>query len=231
MIKKIIYNPWPLGKLKKKYVRPEILILKKRGYKFNDPREIVDIFEKKVALYAGSKYAVSVDCCSHGIFLVLKYLNLKKTITIPKRTYVSVPMQILHAGYKVKFKDISWTGAYQLAPLPVWDFATRWKRNMFNGEFNVCSFQLKKRIPIGRGGMILTNSLNAYKKLKLMRYDGRDLEKNYMKNKYKFLGWHYYMTPEDAARGMILFDDIKHNQEDTGGHNNYSDLSKYKIFK
>jgi dTDP-4-amino-4,6-dideoxygalactose transaminase len=33
------------------------------------------MFEKKVAAFAGSKYAVSVDCCSHGLFLSLKYLQ------------------------------------------------------------------------------------------------------------------------------------------------------------
>ena len=37
-------------------------------YNLNDPWDIVDLFEKKNSSYAGSKYAVSVDCCTHGIF-------------------------------------------------------------------------------------------------------------------------------------------------------------------
>ena len=43
------------------------------GYKVNDPWDIVDAFEKMVAKYAGSKYAVAVDNCTNGIFLCLKY--------------------------------------------------------------------------------------------------------------------------------------------------------------
>ena len=33
----------------------------------------VQVFEKKIAKYAGSKYAVSVDCCSDALYLCLKY--------------------------------------------------------------------------------------------------------------------------------------------------------------
>src|SRR5258705_13610448 len=117
------YNPWPIGKVPKEFQRPELDKLKELGYKFNDAREVIDIFEKKVAAFAGSKYAVSVDCCSHALFLALKYAswnfwgyddeddnNLPITITIPKRTYVSVPMQILHCGFDVKYEDIEWSG-------------------------------------------------------------------------------------------------------------------------
>ena len=51
-------------------------LLKSQGYEVNDPWDIVDIFEKKLAKFAGSKYAVSVDNCTDGMFLCLKYLNL-----------------------------------------------------------------------------------------------------------------------------------------------------------
>lgn len=64
-----------------------------------------------------------------------------------------------------------------------------------------------------------------------MSYDFRDLNIHYTKNKFKSLGWHYYMTPEDAARGIILLDSIKHDGSDTGSDLNYSDLSKFKIFQ
>ena len=74
MSDKYKYNSWPLGKVPKELQRPELDELKNRGYEFSDPRDVVDIFEEKVAKFAGSKYAVSVDCCSHGLFLSLKYL-------------------------------------------------------------------------------------------------------------------------------------------------------------
>ena len=42
-------------------------IMKK--YKVNDAWGVVDIFEKTIAAYAGSKYAVSIDNCTNGLFL------------------------------------------------------------------------------------------------------------------------------------------------------------------
>ena len=48
-------------------------------------------FEKLIASYFGSKYAVAVDSCTHGIELCLRYLKYK-TVTSPKHTYLSVPM-------------------------------------------------------------------------------------------------------------------------------------------
>jgi hypothetical protein len=38
-------------------------------------------------------------------------------------------------------------------------------------------------------------------------------------------GWHMYMTPEDAARGIILMDKISEVNEDTHNHNSYKDLT------
>lgn len=232
-MEKIKYNIWPVGKLPKKWQRPELDQIKEKGYNWNDPRDVIDIFEKKVAKFAGSKYAVAVDCCSHGLFLCMKYLNCKDTITIPKNTYVSTPMQILHAGCKVKFENLKWSGVYQLKPYPIWDGAVRWTKNMFVGgdALQVVSFQIKKRIPIGRGGMIMTNSKKAYDWLKYASYDGRDLNTYYADDDFKMIGWHYYMTPEDAARGILLMDQIPDTNEDTGHSNTYSDLSTKKIFK
>jgi hypothetical protein len=40
-----------------------------------------------------------------------------------------------------------------------------------------------------------------------------------------------YMTPEDAARGIILMDSVPIENEDTGGSSTYSDLSDRKVFK
>ena len=69
----------------------------------DDPWDIVEGFEKLVAEYAGSKYAVAVDSCTNSIFLCLKYLNAAGEIEVPKRTYLSVPQAIIHAGCTPKF--------------------------------------------------------------------------------------------------------------------------------
>ena len=229
----IHYTTWPVGKIPKEFQRPELDKLTELGYNWDDPRDVIDMFEKKVADFAGSKYACSIDCCSNGLFLALKHVNAQGVITIPKRTYVSPPMQIIHAGCKVRFEDQEWSGIYKLEPYNIWDGATRWTERMYVGDdaIQVVSFQIKKRIPIGKGGMILTDDKKAYEWFKYASYDGRDLSKYYMDDDFSLIGWHMYMTPEDAARGIILMDSVPPINEDTGSSKTYSDLSNKKIFK
>jgi dTDP-4-amino-4,6-dideoxygalactose transaminase len=220
------YNSWPLGKLPKEFQRPEPAKIKEMGYDWDDPRDIIDIFEKKIAKFAHSNYAVSCDCCTHGIFLALKYLNkINEKIIIPEQTYVSIPWAVKQAGYSFEFKSIEWEGIYGLSPLPVFDGAGRWKEGMFNGGFQVLSFQIKKSLPIGRGGMILLENKNDYDRLKLMCYDGRDLNTPYDNEKhFNGEGYHFYMTPEDAARGIILMDSIPNVLPDSYRSNMYPKL-------
>jgi len=229
------YNAYVLGNVPIKKQRPEIHKLKELGYKFDDAREIVDIFENKVAKYAGSKYAITTDCCSHGLFLALKYIQWQQEhdaempIIIPKRTYISAPMQIIQAGFKVEFKDFEWSGLYQLNPTRVWDSAARFTKDMYVGDnaLQVLSFQFKKRIPIGKGGIILTDDYDAAKMLKLMSYDGRDLTLPYdHPNHMKTFGYHMYMTPEDAARGILLMDMTPEINDDVCNHTNYLDIEE-----
>ena len=58
-------------------------LLREQGYFIDDPWDVVDTFEKKVAAYAGAKLAVSVDSCTNALFLCLKYLRAKGEIAIP----------------------------------------------------------------------------------------------------------------------------------------------------
>ena len=225
-----MYKQWPLGQLPTELQRPELNQLKNKGYSFSNPTEVVDIFEKKVADFCESKFAVAVDCCSNAIFLILKYINDPQKIKIPYFTYASVPMQILHAGYEFEFVDKKWSGTYKLDPLDVWDFAGRWTKGMYEGGFAALSFQIKKRLPIGRGGMILCDDYESYTWFKKACYDGRDLEKNYMEDDIEMLGWHMYMTPEDAARGIILMDNISEINDDSHSHMSYKDLRLNKVF-
>ena len=52
--------------------------------------DIVEEFEKEIASFFGSPYAIAVDCCTHGIELCLRYENVQH-YSVPKRTYISVP--------------------------------------------------------------------------------------------------------------------------------------------
>ena len=114
------YNSWPSGKLPKDWQRPEPEIIKEQGYDWEDPRDIIEIFENKLAKFAGSKYAVVTDTCSNALFLSLQYrisnneLKVGQEIIIPCNTYVSVPMQIIHSGLKPVFKKVYWSGMYEL---------------------------------------------------------------------------------------------------------------------
>lgn len=225
------FNSWPSGNLPPEFQRSELDLVKHAGYHWNDPRDVVQIFEQKVADFAGAKYGIAVDCCTNGIFLSLKYLKARGTIEIPKHTYQSIPMNIIHAGCTVAFRDEAWSGVYQLKPYPVWDCATRWQKNMYVGGFHVISFQIKKRVPIGRGGMILTDDFEAAQWLSKARYDGRDLNISQWEDDGDICGWHMYMTPEDAARGILLMDRVPQYTEDCGTWEKYADLSQKKLFK
>lgn len=228
------YNPYPLGKVPVKFQRPELEQVKQMGYEWNDPRDVIDIFEKKVAKFSGSKFAVSTDSCTHAMELCFRYLlytgELKKgdIIGLPKRTYISAAMLLLNLEFKIDFEDIFWSGIYYFSGSRVFDGATCWSKDMYQGKgaLQCVSFQIKKRIPIGRGGVILCDSQEEYDWFKLATYDGRDLTTKYDdKNHVKMLGFHYYMIPEDAARGIILMDSIK-EQGDTGNHSMYPNVEE-----
>ena len=160
-MEKYKYNSYPIGKVPKELQRKELDIIKEMGYLWDDPREVIDMFEQKVADFAGAKYGVLTDCCTNGMFLSLRYLldieeiginwfrenNEQFKIKIPNRTYVSLPMLINQAGFDYEFEDFEWSGIYQLKPTRIYDGAVRWTKDMFVGgnALQVVSFQIKKR--------------------------------------------------------------------------------------
>lgn len=225
------YNPWPLGQIPVKFRRNEINTLKVKGYDIDDARDAVTIFENKMARFVGSKYAVAVSSCTDALFLCLKYLRADGTVTIPSRTYCSVPMSIIHAGCKVQFENLRWMGLYQLKPYAIYDASLKFGRGMYIKNSLFCmSFQIKKRLPIGKGGMIFTDDVVAAKWLRAASFEGRHIDVPYDEDHFEMIGWNMYMTPEDAARGILIFDQLGKNTKIAGGWHNYTDLSKQKIF-
>ena len=205
--------------------------LENKGYKINDPWDVVDAFEKMVAQYAGSKFAVSVDNCTNAVFLCLKHLSAQGTITVPAKTYISVPQAILHAGCSLAFEDIEWTGTYQLKPYPIIDGATRFTRGMYiPGTYQCISFHIKKILNIGKGGMILTDDPEAARWFKVARYEGRHIEVPYDQDEIELVGWNMYMPPEQAAKGIQIFMILADENPDCGGSWKYHDISTFKIF-
>lgn len=244
------FEQWPLGRIPEHLQRVELKEVKKLGYQYNDARELVEIFEDTIADFTGAKYAVAVDNCTDAIFLVLDYYNFLEYspnageisapppsyVEIPSRIYPSVPMALIQNGFKIKFVDQPWSGIYQLKPYNLFDSATRFTKDMYIKDSIMClSFQLKKRLFIGKGGMILLNDKKMYDWLIRARYQGRDLTVSQWDDEYSVLGYNMYMTPEDAARGLIIFNWLMQRNpsgvfEDTATQDNYADMSKKKIF-
>lgn len=192
-------------------------------------------FEQCVAEYAGSKYAVAVDSCTNAIFLACKFLKASE-VTLPSRTYFSVPASVLHAGATVKFDDFEWEGAYVLDPYPIVDSALRFTSGMYEPKTLHClSFNSMKHLKVGKGGMILTDDVEAWKWLKSARYLGRHEDPCYNEgcncdfNTIDMVGWSMYMTPDMASRGLMLMRHMPEHNEDM--KLDFPDLSKYDIYQ
>jgi dTDP-4-amino-4,6-dideoxygalactose transaminase len=194
--------------------------------------DITKMFEERIAEYAGSRYAVAVDSCCNALFLSCVFLGAKN-VTLPKFTYPGVACAVINSGGNVEFSEHSWSGAYALEPYNLIDSALRFKRNMYvKGSLYCISFHVKKHLPIGRGGMILTDNKIAYDWLKKARFDGRNA-KPLHKDKIDMVGWNCYMTPEQAARGLTLLDLVKDKDlpDMDSTKQGYPDLSKIEAYK
>lgn len=190
---------------------------------------VVAEFEKQIAAFAGARHGVAMDSCTAALLLSMHYHQVQE-VTVPARTYISVPMSVLHAGGAVKFVDVEWAGAYTLEPYPIWDSAKRFRRGMYAGGLYCVSFHLKKLLPIGRGGMVLTDSAEAAAWLRRARLDGRNGDVPTLQDKVEQLGWNCYMTPEQAARGLQLFEGLR--ADDLPDlYDPYPDLREMPVFK
>jgi dTDP-4-amino-4,6-dideoxygalactose transaminase len=206
--------------------------------------DITNEFERRLAEYTGAPYVITLDNQSNGLFLALYYENyVKKSIntneiTIPNRTYPSVPCEIIHAGLKVKFKQVKGKtikGAYNLEGSNVWDSALSFTSEMYKPDTHMCiSFTGPyKHFKLSKGGAILTDSHEAYLWFRRARYSGRR-ECSYHDDNLDMLGWNFYMMPELAARGVLLMGQF-YDGEGKPKHNAdlelpYPDLSKFPIY-
>lgn len=186
--------------------------------------------------YTGAPFVACVDNASNGLFLALEYENAKGfEITIPARTYPSVPCEIIHAGATVRFEQGKAQGAYQLKPTRVYDSALRFTAGMhIPGSHMVVSFTGPyKHLKLGKGGAILTDNEEAYKWFKRARFSGRN-ECSYHDDDFDMLGWNFYMMPETAARGILLMSQFYRFGkpiENADLEIEYPDLSKYEIYR
>ena len=128
---------------------------------------IITDFENEIAKFFGSPYAIAVDCCTHAIELSLRHSAAQK-IEVPHRTYISVPFLAQKLGIALEWKNEDWQDYYYLTEKII-DAAVLWKRNSYiPGTFMCISFQFRKHLSLGRGGIILTDDEKSAILLKKM---------------------------------------------------------------
>jgi dTDP-4-amino-4,6-dideoxygalactose transaminase len=172
---------------------------------------------------------VTVNSCTAALLLSCEY-QLKHgyyfiaPFSIPRRTYVSVPMSILHAGGRVEFDDRDWSGAYSLDPYAIWDSARRFTSGMYQGGYVCVSFHWNKILGIQQGGAILHDDAAADPWFRRARFDGRTEGVPPKEDRFKQIGHHCYMSPEIAAEGLVRLSHLpKHNPDMP--NDDYPDLS------
>tara|TARA_R100000315_G_C5230548_1_gene141606 strand:+ start:813 stop:1403 length:591 start_codon:yes stop_codon:yes gene_type:complete len=191
----------------------------------------VKVFEEQIASFYGSPYAVATDCCTHAIELCLRMQGVKK-YSVPKRTYISVPFLAHKLNIDFNWRDEDWKDYYYLGGTNIIDAAVLWKKDSYvRGTFMCISFQFRKHLSLGRGGMILTDSLPAAKTLRKMAYDGRSPTTPWREQNIGMYGYHYYMTPETAELGIEKLPDAIRAEPKQWTVTDWPDLTKMEIFK
>ena len=196
--------------------------------------QVVKDFEGEIADFFGSPYAVATDCCTHGIELCLRLTNASK-INVPVRTYLSVPMLADKLGIKLSWRNERWQDYYTLnyESKSIIDAAVLWKDNSYQPNTFMCiSFQFRKHLSLGRGGMILLDDEQDAVMLKKMSYDGRDPDESWSTQNIDTMGYHYYMTPETAQLGLDKLQKAIETTPKKWVYEDWPDLTKQmEVFK
>lgn len=234
-----------------------------------NPYQVVKDFERAVAEYTGAPHVVAVNSCSAALMLAVAwhlrhqpriridqypedvFATPRAVISIPKRTYLSVPMSIIHAGGRPTFRDEEWLGMYQLKPLPIWDSARWFTSGLYVGRqikgstlehainppvinmagHMVCtSHHWSKTLGIQQGGCILHDDPEADAWLRRARFDGRTEGVAPKDDNITQVGWHCYMSPEVAAEGLVRLHFLPKRNAPLP-NDEYPDLSQMEIFR
>ncbi|MCR4331263.1 MAG: DegT/DnrJ/EryC1/StrS family aminotransferase, partial [Sulfuricaulis sp.] len=223
-----------------------------------NPHQVTKDFEAALCEYTGAPFAVTTSSCTMALLLAVAWHvqkddhsdpEYRPPIEIPKRTYISVPMSIIHAGGRPTFRDEEWSGRYQLIPLPIWDSA-RWfyagmyprqdraiylgRKTTVNylnpGQFVCVSFHASKTLGLEQGGAILHDNPEADAWLRRARFDGRTEGVAPKDDTFNQLAWHCYLNPSTAAQGILKLHSLpRHN--DPLPNDEYPNLSEMEIFK
>jgi dTDP-4-amino-4,6-dideoxygalactose transaminase len=188
-------------------------------------------FEKSVADFYGAPYAVATDCCTHAVELCLR-INNYDNITVPAQTYLSIPMTLTKLNINWRWRDEPWADYYYLGNTNIIDSAVYWKeRGYIPNTFMCLSFQFKKHLSLGRGGMILLDNLEKAQQLKCMTYDGRTPDCPWTEQDIKINGFHYYLMPELAVQGLEKLPECAKTPPKKWSSDDYPYLPNMTVFK
>jgi dTDP-4-amino-4,6-dideoxygalactose transaminase len=202
-----------------------------------NPHQVTQDFERALCLYTGARYAVAVNSCTAALMLAVRWFVKQVDATapveveIPRRTYVSVPMSIMHAGGRPRFRDEAWVGSYQLKPFPVWDSARQFTSDMVGAGQMVCvSFHASKSLGVEQGGAILHDNPHADRWFRRMRFDGRTEGVAPKDDTFTELGWHCYINPSTSAQALLRLHSLPRRNGPLP-NDDYPDLSTMSLFQ
>lgn len=192
--------------------------------------QVIADFEKEIAKFFGAPYAVAVDCCTHGLELCLRLKGVEK-INVPRHTYLSVPMLASKLNIDMEWTDEKWQDYYYLTDNII-DAAVLWRENSYvPGSYMSVSFQFRKHLSLGRGGVILFDNKEDFDTLKRMSYDGRSPDLPWIQQNIKTIGYHYYMTPETAELGLQKLPEAIKREPKRWIYTDWVDLTTMDVFK
>jgi dTDP-4-amino-4,6-dideoxygalactose transaminase len=160
-------------------------------------------FEEALARYTGAPYVVLTDGCTHAVELCMRFDRVKAT-SFTAHTYLSIPMLMHQLGVEYELTSNQWSGEYQFSGTRVWDSARRLEPNMYMaGQLQCLSFGHGKPLDLGKAGAVLTDDVEVYDQLSMMRSDGRNLRVSRWQDQISFgQGYHYCPTLETCALGI-----------------------------
>jgi dTDP-4-amino-4,6-dideoxygalactose transaminase len=134
-------------------------------------------------------------------------------------------------GQRWEFSDDEWEDRYRIFNTPIIDGAVSWRENSYQPGTLLClSFQHKKHLSLGRGGMILLDDQCDANHLRRMAYDGRERAVPWADQNITEIGYHYYMTPETAELGLARFASAAEMPVRHWSWRDYPDLTQMSVF-
>jgi dTDP-4-amino-4,6-dideoxygalactose transaminase len=186
---------------------------------------VVREFEETICQYTGAKHACSFSSATNAIFLLLVYLRKSTgvlTLEIPSILPSVVANAIRLSGHNIKFVDkVDWVGnSYVLADLgnfKIIDSAQEVTRNQFrryhSEDMLIFSFYPTKPIGSCDGGMIVSNSYNILKELRIDNFNGTTSNILNWERELVRPGWKMYMNSIQADIGLRNLEKLDERKE------------------